>query len=62
MPCTQIHTLMPKNKFNWSSWNFIKTRMMMLPRLTYWMNYLQNLKSKKDYFVSINSNNLIDQK
>ena len=55
------NTLMPKNKFNWSSWNFINSD-DNIPRLTYWMNYLQNLKSKKDYFVSINSNNLIDQK
>ncbi|MFM7986827.1 MAG: amine oxidase, partial [Candidatus Fonsibacter sp.] len=44
-----IHTdnsLMPKNKFNWSSWNFINSN-DNIPRLTYWMNYLQNLKSKK---------------
>ncbi len=59
-----IHTdnsLMPKNKFNWSSWNFINSN-DNIPRLTYWMNYLQNLKSKKDYFVSINSSTLINQK
>ena len=58
-----LHTdssLMPKNKYNWSSWNFIKTK-DNVARLTYWMNYLQNLKCKKDYFVSINSNNLIDK-
>ena len=58
-----LHTdssLMPKNKYNWSSWNFIKTK-DSVARLTYWMNYLQNLKCKKDYFVSINSNNLIDK-
>jgi predicted NAD/FAD-binding protein len=51
---------MPKNKYNWSSWNFIKTK-DNAARLTYWMNYLQNLKCKKDYFVSINSNNLINK-
>jgi len=59
-----IHTdnsLMPKNKFNWSSWNFINSN-DNIPRLTYWMNYLQNLKSKKNYFVSINSSELINQK
>ncbi|MBU6305884.1 MAG: FAD-dependent oxidoreductase [Proteobacteria bacterium] len=59
-----IHTdnsLMPKNKFNWSSWNFINSN-DNIPRLTYWMNYLQNLKSKKDYFVSINSSTLINHK
>jgi predicted NAD/FAD-binding protein len=58
-----LHTdssLMPKNKYNWSSWNFIKTK-DDVARLTYWMNYLQNLKCKKDYFVSINSHNLINR-
>jgi predicted NAD/FAD-binding protein len=58
-----LHTdssLMPKNKYNWSSWNFIKTK-DDASRLTYWMNYLQNLKCKKDYFVSINSNDLINK-
>ena len=59
-----LHTdnsLMPKNKFNWSSWNFIKTNNKGEAKLTYWMNYLQNLKCKKDYFVSINSNDLINK-
>ena len=51
---------MPKNKFNWSSWNFIKTNKEEA-KLTYWMNYLQNLKCKKNYFVSINSNDLISK-
>lgn len=58
-----LHTdtsLMPKNKYNWSSWNFINTK-DNISRLTYWMNYLQNLKCTKDYFVSINSNNLINK-
>ena len=59
-----LHTdnsLMPKNKYNWSSWNFIKTNNKDEAKLTYWMNYLQNLKCKKDYFVSINSNDLINK-
>ena len=58
-----LHTdtsLMPKNKYNWSSWNFINTK-DNISRLTYWMNYLQNLKCRKNYFVSINSNNLINK-
>ena len=58
-----LHTdssLMPKNKFNWSSWNFIKINKDEA-KLTYWMNYLQNLKCKKNYFVSINSNDLINK-
>jgi len=58
-----LHTdtsLMPKNKYNWSSWNFISFN-DNVSRLTYWMNYLQNLTCKRNYFVSINSNNLINK-
>ncbi len=53
--------IMPRNKYNWSSWNFIQNHNNTIS-LTYWMNYLQNLKSKKNYFVSINSSELINQK
>ncbi len=44
---------MPRNKYNWSSWNFIQNHNNTIS-LTYWMNLLQNLKTKKNYFVSIN--------
>jgi len=46
--------------YRFISWNFIKTNDKNA-KLTYWMNYLQNLKCKKNYFVSINSNNLINK-
>ena len=50
-----IHTdeaIMPSNKANWSSWNF--TEINKTFALTYWMNLLQNLKTKINIFVSIN--------
>ena len=46
---------MPKRKKTWSSWNFLgKTTSEENFSLTYWMNLLQNLNTKKNYFVSIN--------
>ncbi|MCB8880038.1 FAD-dependent oxidoreductase [Acidisoma cellulosilytica] len=54
-----LHTdssLMPKRRRAWSSWNFIEAEQdgAVSPYLTYWMNRLQNLPPRKDYFVSIN--------
>ena len=46
---------MPRRKAVWSSWNFISNNYDEHSfSLTYWMNLLQNLKSKNNYFVSIN--------
>ena len=48
-------SMMPKNKKTWSSWNFIKNdKNNQTFTLTYWMNNLQKLPTKKDYFVTIN--------
>jgi len=48
-------SMMPKNKKTWSSWNFIKDEQDNHSfTLTYWMNNLQKLQTKKDYFVTIN--------
>jgi predicted NAD/FAD-binding protein len=58
-----LHTdecFMPKKKINWSSWNYLKKKKNTM--LTYWMNILQNLKSNKNYFVTINPDNSIDKK
>ena len=55
-----MHTdssVMPKNKHNWSSWNFLDRKKTFA--LTYWMNLLQNLKIDQDIFVSINCDNKI---
>ena len=46
---------MPKNNKTWSSWNFIKSENTNTNfTLTYWMNNLQKLQTRKEYFVTIN--------
>ncbi len=61
---------MPQNKLCWASWNYrIKENAQgeLIPRTIYWMNNLQNVSQKIDYFVSINgedeinSNSIIKQ-
>ncbi len=52
-----LHTeekLMPKKKLAWSSWNSISNGNQSC--VTYWLNRLQNLKSEKNYFLTINPN------
>ena len=46
---------MPRNKKTWSSWNFLKNKNSSHHfTLSYWMNNLQKLKTKKNYFVTLN--------
>jgi len=46
---------MPKNKKAWSSWNSIlDKRELNKSCVTYWLNKLQNLKTEKDYFLTLN--------
>ena len=46
--------LMPKRKTAWSSWNFLSNNTVEKSfSLTYWMNLLQNLPNRKNFFVSI---------
>ena len=50
-----LHTdenLMPIKKRAWSSWNSISNNEETC--ITYWLNKLQNLKSKKNYFLTLN--------
>lgn len=57
-----MHTdtsVMPKNKNNWSSWNFLNRKKNFA--LTYWMNLLQNLTIDKNIFVSINCDDKIEK-
>lgn len=54
-----LHTddqLMPKKKLAWSSWNYRveKKGSALVPSTIYWMNKLQQVSDKKQYFVSIN--------
>jgi len=55
-----VHTdesVMPKNKRTWSSWNYrIEVQNgKQIPTTIYWMNQLQGVSDKKNYFVSINA-------
>ena len=57
-----LHTdasVMPKNKKCWASWVY-KANKYNRPLVSYWMNNLQKINSKKNYFVSLNSEKLIN--
>jgi len=53
-----IHTddkVMPRNKEVWSSWNScINYNNIPINSITYWLNLLQNLKCKKNIFLTLN--------
>jgi predicted NAD/FAD-binding protein len=50
---------MPKKKLAWSSWNYrVEDKM---PSTIYWMNKLQGVSDKIDYFVSINPSATLDK-
>ena len=49
------NSLMPLNKNVWSSWNYLSNKdNKTKSSVTYWMNILQELKTKKEIFVSLN--------
>ncbi len=50
-------TVMPKNKRTWSSWNYRieEKNGKQIPTTIYWMNQLQGVSDKVNYFVSINA-------
>ena len=48
-------SLMPKNKKTWSSWNYMSNdKKKRDTSVTYWMNLLQKLNTKRNFFVSLN--------
>jgi len=53
-----LHTdekVMPKIKYNWSSWNsYINSKNFEASSLTYWLNLLQNLKCDQNIFLTLN--------
>lgn len=50
---------MPKKKLAWSSWNYrVEDK---APSTIYWMNKLQDVSEKVDYFVSINPSASLDK-
>ncbi len=58
-----LHTdtnLMPLRKKAWSSWNSITKNSKTC--VTYWLNKLQNLKTNKNYFLTLNPVEKIDDK
>ncbi|WP_183562288.1 NAD(P)/FAD-dependent oxidoreductase [Mucilaginibacter sp. SP1R1] len=62
-----LHTdesIMPKTKLAWSSWNYRIQQQngQLTPSTIYWMNRLQQVSDKKNYFVSINPHDNIDER
>jgi len=57
-------THMPKMKRVWSSWNFLTDKLNDTRKkpieVTYWMNKLQSINSRNQYFVSLNPSKKID--
>ncbi|MCO4794858.1 MAG: FAD-dependent oxidoreductase [Bacteriovoracaceae bacterium] len=57
-----VHTdasVMPELKSNWSSWNFMMKEQQAYT--VYYMNRLQGVSEKKDFFVNINGENFVDE-
>lgn len=65
---TTLHTdqsIMPRNKSVWSSWNYrmaVNQHGIISPSTIYYMNSLQQVSDKKDYFISINGEGAFDPK
>jgi len=56
--------VMPKPKACWASWNFSREEGYDATdpvSVSYWMNRLQNLKTEKNYFVTLNRKGMIPQ-
>ena len=57
---TDESALYPDKKI-YAAWNYKNNEDKETVTLSYWINRLQNLKTKKDYFVSLNEVDSIDQ-
>ncbi len=63
-----LHTdesVMPKNKLCWASWNYRIDQAVggkISPSTIYWMNSLQGVSDRQNYFVSINGENSVNPK
>jgi predicted NAD/FAD-binding protein len=58
-----LHTdasVMPRRRAAWSSWNFHLGETGRGTTVTYWMNKLQNLRARRNYFVTLNRGDEID--
>jgi predicted NAD/FAD-binding protein len=66
--CNETHlhtdpTVMPQRRLAWASWNFRVEEGLHTHRQAathYWMNALQGVSKKRNYFVSLNSASIID--
>lgn len=57
-----LHTdesVMPKMKINWSAWNFVYRENDSFT--VYYMNRLQKISQKKNYFININGEQFVDR-
>src|SRR6202012_3658645 len=59
-----LHTdasLMPRRRAAWSSWNFhLSEEPAARTTVTYWMNHLQRLRTRRQYFLTLNRAEAID--
>jgi predicted NAD/FAD-binding protein len=58
-----LHTdasVMPRRRAAWSSWNFHLGETGRGTTVTYWMNKLQRLRTRRNYFVTLNRGDEID--
>ncbi len=64
--CALLHTdesVMPKTRLCWSAWNYRIDQShphSLSPSTIYWMNRLQGVSERKNYFVSINGENSVN--
>jgi predicted NAD/FAD-binding protein len=62
---TVLHTdasLLPSLRRSWASWNYVRYRDISQDSpvsVSYWMNLLQGLKTRQDYFVTLNGTSRI---
>jgi uncharacterized protein len=59
-----LHTdarMMPRRRAAWSSWNFhLAEQAPTSTTVTYWMNHLQRLRARRQYFLTLNRDEAID--
>ena len=56
-------SVMPKTRMAWSSWNYrldVNNKGRIAPSTVYYMNSLQQVSKKRDYFVSIDDPGIVD--
>ena len=54
--------LMPRTRNSWASWNAISNKDVSESCVTYWLNKLQNIDTKNNYFLTLNPISKIDDK